>query len=154
MYTAQDLHSITAQKNRRIILLLLPCALLTAGIIVSLMYRMQWLTALLTALMCCLLLFCITMFIRPLVLYARHVQHALYGKTRETTGCLKSVEETAIDREGLLLHPLIININRMENEEDDRLFYWDGRLPLPDWQPGQKITLTSYDKLITGWNAE
>ena len=42
----------------------------------------------------------------------------------------------------------------MKNEEDDRLFYYDGRRPLPGWDVGQRLLLTSYDKLITDWETK
>ena len=154
MYTTADLMAVSRQKNKRIGLLAIPVLLLLAGIVVSLIVRVEWLTSLLSMVLGILLVFCLDMFILPLHRYEKHLAHALGGKTRQVTGCLKEMEETAVDKEGLPFYPLIININKMENEEDDRLFYWDARRPLPPWHLGGQVTLTSYDKLITDWKEE
>lgn len=154
MYTTADLTAVTQQKNKRIALLAIPGALLLAGIVVSLIFRMEWLTSLLSVVLGILLIFCLDMFILPLHRYEKHLTHALGGKTRQNTGWLKEMEENLVVKEGLPFYPVILNINKMENEEDDRLFYWDAHTPRPDWQPGQKLTLTSYDKRITAWQAE
>lgn len=154
MYTTADYAAVRQQKNKRIALLAIPCALLLAGIVVSFIVRMEWLTSLLSVVLGIVLMFCLDMFILPLHRYENHLAHALGGKTRQITGCLKEMEVNLVDKEGLPFYPVIININKMENEEDDRLFYWDAHTPRPDWQPGQKLTLTSYDKRITAWQAE
>lgn len=154
MYTTADLTAVTQQKNKRIALLAIPGALLLSGIVVSLIFRLEWLTSLLSVVLGILLIFCLDMFILPLHRYEKHLAHALGGKTRQNTGWLKEMEENLVVKEGLPFYPVILNINKMENEEDDRLFYWDAHTPRPDWQPGQKLTLTSYDKRITAWQAE
>ncbi len=154
VYTHQDYASLCAQKNKRLLLLLVPCLLLLGAVIYSFVIRVQWLTTLLTIVLGTVLLFGYTMFLAPVIAYLNHVDHALNGKVRQTTGWLKEVEEAAVWREGLEVIPLMININRMENEEDDRLFYWDARRPLPPWHLGGQVTLTSYDKLITDWKEE
>lgn len=154
MYTIADLTSVTRQKNKRYLLLALPCLLLLAGIVLSLIGRIEWLTTLLSVLLGILLIFCLDMFILPLVRYEKHLTHALHGKTRQITGWLKEMEENLADKEGLSFYPVILNVDKMENEEDDRLFYWDAHLPRPQWQPGQKLSFTYYDKCITAWQAE
>lgn len=151
MYTKQDYDDLSAQLKKRLLLLAVPAALLLAGLVYSLVIRMQWLTVGLTLVLGCMIIFCYLMFISPIRYYRAHVQHALYGKVRQLEGCLKEMEETALWREGLLLWPMIININDMENEEDDRLFYYDARLPRPQWEKGTRLFITSYDKLVTCW---
>lgn len=154
MYTKQDFDDLTAQLKKRRLILSLPCILLLGLIVYSLIIRLMWLTIALSILLGILLIFGITMFISPVSVYRRHVDHALYGRVRKTEGCLKEMEETPVWRDGLMLLPLIININDMKNEEDDRLFYYDGRRPLPGWDVGQRLLLTSYDKLITDWETK
>ena len=154
MYTKQDFDDLTAQLKKRRLILSLPCILLLGLIVYSLIIRLMWLTIALSILLGIILIFGITMFISPVSVYRRHVDHALYGRVRKTEGCLKEMEETPVWRDGLMLLPLIININDMKNEEDDRLFYYDGRRPLPGWDVGQRLLLTSYDKLITDWETK
>lgn len=154
MYTKQDFDDLTAQLKKRRLILSLPCILLLGLIVYSLIIRLMWLTIALSILLGIVLIFGITMFISPVSVYRHHVDHALYGRVRKTEGCLKEMEETPVWRDGLMLLPLIININDMKNEEDDRLFYYDGRRPLPGWDVGQRLLLTSYDKLITDWETK
>ncbi len=151
MYTHQDFEELTAQLKKRSTLLLIPCVLLFAALVYSLVIRLEWLTMVLTLMLGTVMIFGYTMFLSPVRLYRRHVEHGLKGRVRQTTGHLKEMEETPIWREGLMVVPMILNINDMKNEEDDRLFYFDGRQPRPDWQQGDKITLSSYDKLVTDW---
>ena len=40
---------------------------------------------------------------------------------------------------------------RMENPEDDRLFYYDANLPRPDWKIGEMLTVTAHDKSLGAW---
>ena len=44
MYTHQDYASLCAQKNKRLLLLLVPCLLLLGAVIYSFVIRVQWLT--------------------------------------------------------------------------------------------------------------
>lgn len=151
MYTRQDYEELSAQLKKRLLLLAVPTVLLFAGIVASLCIRLQWLTVVLTLVLGFMIIFCYLMFISPVHYYRAHVEHALQGKVRHLEGCMKEMEETALWREGLLLWPMIVNINDMENEEDDRLFYYDARLPRPQWEKGTRLSITSYDKLVTGW---
>ncbi|MBQ4640771.1 MAG: hypothetical protein IJB69_09700 [Clostridia bacterium] len=154
MYTKQDFDDLTAQLKKRRLVLSVPCVLLLGGIVFSLCIRLMWLTITLTILLGIVAIFGHTMFLSPVSVYRRHVDHALYGRVRKTEGCLKEMEENAVWRDGLMLVPLIINIGDMKNEEDDRLFYFDGRRPHPGWEMGQQLCLTSYDKLITAWETK
>ena len=154
VYTKQDFVELTAQLKKRLVLLAIPSVLLLGGIVFSLCIRLQGLTVGLTIALGVLLIFCYTLFISPLRSYRAHVEHALFGKVRKTEGCLKEMEETPLWRERLMLFPMIININDMNNEEDDRLFYFDARLPRPEWTEGTRLSLTSYDKLVTAWEKE
>ena len=93
MYTKQDYDDLSAQLKNRLLLLAIPTVLLLAGIVYSLVIRMQWLTVGLTLVLGCMIIFCYLMFISPIRYYRAHVQHALYGKVRQLEGCLKEMEE-------------------------------------------------------------
>ena len=45
----------------------------------------------------------------------------------------------------------MINVGVMEDEKDDRLFYYDANLPRPDWQAGETLTITAHDKSVGAW---
>ena len=148
MYTKQDFDDLTAQLKKRRLVLSVPCVLLLGGIVFSLCIRLMWLTITLTILLGIVAIFGHTMFLSPVSVYRRHVDHALYGRVRKTEGCLKEMEENAVWRDGLMLVPLIINIGDMKNEEDDRLFYYDVYKELPKIAIGSPVTVLSNDKMV------
>lgn len=151
MYKEQDLTDIRAQIKHRLLLLAIPSVLLLAGIIVSLVFRVQPLTIVLTALLGCMWIFCYGLLISPLRAYAQHLDDVLHGMTRKTTGAFKEMDEQIVDRDGVKYYPMMLNIGNMEDEGDDRLFYYDANLPHPDWKTGEMLTVTAHDKALGAW---
>lgn len=151
MYTEQDYQDIRAQVKRRWAALLAPSMAVFAAIIVSFIYRQKEVTMALTALLGAAFIFCYSMFLSPVIAYRRHLDEVLHGKTRRTEGAFKEMEETAVWREGVQYYPLMINVGKMEEPEDDRLFYYDANLPRPDWQRGDRIAVTAHDKAMGAW---
>jgi len=166
LYTEQDYQDICAQARRRWIALLIPCALLFCGVIACFGWREQinqWLGAPassetaqhlalgLTALAGVVFVFCQGVFISPVLCYRRHLDGVLHQRTRQTTGAFKQMELAPVTRDGVRFYPFLINVGKMTDEEDDRLFFWDVTLPIPNWQPGQKITVTAHDKALGAW---
>lgn len=151
MYTEQDFRDIQAQIKKRLLLLAIPTALLLAGIVVSLVFRIQALTIVLTAVLGCMWIFCYGLLLAPLRAYERHLDDVLHGITRTTTGAFKEMEEQVVDRDGVKYYPMMLNVGSMEDEADDRLFYYDANLPRPDWKPGEMLTVTAHDKALGAW---
>lgn len=151
LYTEQDFATIKAQKNKRQMAVLLPALLMLAAIVYSLILRLEWLTVLLTILLGAYLIFMHGIYLAPVAAYYQHLNQVMHGRTRKLTGAFKEMEETAVYREGVRYYAMLVNVGRMEDEEDDRLLYFDANLPRPDWKKGDMITFTHHDKAVGAW---
>lgn len=150
MYQQNDLTLITRQIRRRLYILLIPCALLLAGIVVSVLpgIRLEWLTIVLTITLGAVLIFCDGLFIAPLRAYRRHLDSALHGRTRQLEGIFKSVETVSCLKDGVTFYPMIVSAGDPDDEEDDRLFYFDAEKAFPPLKAGDRISLTYHDKAV------
>lgn len=151
MYTEQDYREIRAQIKKRSLMLAVPAALLLAGVIVSFVFRVKWLTNVLSLMLGAGLIFFYGLLISPLNAYRRHLDEVLHGRVRTATGAFKEMEETPVMRDGVKYYPMLLNVGDMEDPEDDRLFYYDANLPRPDWKIGETITVTAHDKALGAW---
>lgn len=151
MYTEQDFVDIRAQVRRRSIVLSLPTVVLLAGVIVSFIYRIRWLTMGLTILLGVFAIFSYGLLLYPVIAYSRHLDDVLHGRVRSLTGAFKEMEESPVVREGVYYYPMMLSVGDMEDPEDDRLFYYDANLPRPDWKKGETLTVTAHDKSLGAW---
>lgn len=169
MYTEKDYRDICAQERKRWILLLIPCLLLLGGVIACIGWRVQvcallgdpdaaqeaekakYLALGLTALLGAVFVFFQGVLIAPVTSYRRHLDGVLHLRTRQTTGVFKGMEEKTVTRDGVRFYPLMLNVGKLTDEEDDRLFYWDVTLPRPDWKEGDRLTVTSHDLALGAW---
>lgn len=151
MYTEQDYADIQAQIKQRRMIMMIPGVLLLAGVIVSFVFRVKWLTTALSLLLGAGWIFFHGLLISPLTAYRRHLDEVLHGRTRTTTGAFKEMEETTMDRDGVKYYPMMLNVGSMDDPEDDRLFYYDANLPRPDWKTGDMLTVTAHDKSLGAW---
>lgn len=151
MYKEQDYQDICAQYRARLLWLWAPVGILAALAIVSFILRIRYLTMGLTVLAGVYAIFCWGMFVAPVRAYRRHLNEVLHGRVRTAAGTFKEMEETAVWRDGVRYYPLLISVGNPDNEEDDRLFYYDANLPRPDWQPGDALTVTAHDKALGAW---
>ena len=151
LYTEQDYADICAQIKQRMLLVYIPAVLLLAGIIVSFVFRIRWLTTALSLILGAGLIFFHGLLIKPLIAYKHHLNDVLHGRTRTTTGAFKEMEEIEVDRDGVKYYPMMLSVGNMDDPEDDRLFYYDANLPRPDWQYGEMLTVTAHDKALGAW---
>ncbi len=149
MYTEKDFEGIREQKKRRLLCLWIPFAVLTAAVIALAVIRVpEVIVTVLTILTGGAAIFCWCMFVSPVRSYCKHLDSVLHGRTHDVTGAFKEMDETAVDRDGVSFYPMLINVGNMEDEEDDRLLYYDALLPRPEYVPGQKMTVTVHDKAV------
>lgn len=150
MYQKSDWEENRQQLKRRVLALLIPMAVLIAGIVISLLpnIRLQWLTITLTIVGGAIAIFCYGLFISPVLSYGRHLKNVLEGRKRETTGLLVSFGSQSCFREGVEYYPMIINVGDKGDEADDRLFYFDVHKGMPPYKPGDMITVVSHDKAV------
>ena len=151
MYSQQDVKDISAQFKQRMALIAIPAIILLIGVVWSTIQRIQWLTIALFILFCFTLLFSWALFLSPLKKYRAFISGALDGQKRTMEGYFKAFVHEPAERDGITFIPLYINISGTKEEEDDRLFYFDANLPLPDWQPGEKLSITSQDRAVLAW---
>lgn len=151
MYQETDLQSIRQQMHRRILIWLIPEAALLALVVYSFILRIEWLTSLLFALLLAVILFSVTLFILPVRRYLHFVMNALHGRNRVDTAAFDTVDAETVVREGVRCHPITMRADTIKEELDERSYYWDANLPLPDWQKGEYIRLRSHEKMVTGW---
>ncbi len=140
-----------AQTKKRWIVLGIPAALLLAGVVVSFIVRIQWLTIALTIALGAYAIFSYSMLLSPLICYGRHLAGCVSGRTSKTEGAFKSMEEAPVPRDGVMFYAMMLNVGDMDEEEDDRLFYYDANKPRPDWQVGDRLIIFSHDKAVAKW---
>lgn len=151
MYTEQDYEDIRNQLKKRWLAVSVPSLMLLAGIVVSFILRVKWVTVVLSVVLGAGFIFFHGMLISPLAAYRNHLNNVLHGKTRSATGAFKEMEEQSVMRDGVRFYPLMISVGDMDDPEDDRLFYYDANLPRPDWKIGETLTLTAHDKALGAW---
>lgn len=151
MYTEQDYRDICAQYRRRLLALCIPAGVLAAAAIAFFVLRIRWLTTVLTILAGVYAVFFWGLFVSPVFSYRRHLDEVLHGRVRTAEGIFKEMEEEAVIREGVKYYPMMLSVGNPDSQEDDRLFYYDANLPRPDWQPGERITVTAHDKALGAW---
>lgn len=154
MYSEQDFADISRQLKERSIVLGIPAALMLAGIVTAVVFRVQWLTMLLTLAEGFYCLFTYHMLLWPVIAYRNHLNDVLHGRVRTVKGAFKEMEEEAVLREGVMYYPLMLSVGNMDDPEDDRLLYYDANLPRPDWKQGDPLTVTVHDKAIGAWVRE
>ena len=151
MYSHQDLDDISKQLKKRASAWGIPGALLLAGIVLSVIYRIAWLSITLVILLSFMMIFSWGLFLSPVRKYRIFVSSALNGRNRSIQGHFRFFEKEEAVRDGVRFVPFYINISGGIEEEDDRLFYFDSNLPLPTWQPGEKLLIASQDKAVISW---
>lgn len=151
MYTEQDYADICAQKSKRLIAVLIPVVLLLALLVYSLVIRSRLISVIATIAMGILWIAGYGLFVKPVNDYRRHMDLVMHGRVRTVTGAFKEMEEQITMREGVQYYALLLNVGRMDDEADDRLFYYDANLPRPEWEKGEMLTVTHHDKALGKW---
>ncbi|NLJ64909.1 MAG: hypothetical protein GX337_05890 [Christensenellaceae bacterium] len=151
MYNENILNSINKQLKKRIAL----CALLYIAILGLLIYstitRKEWFSYIFAILLLFSIIFTLGMFVSPIYSYKKFLLNMLYGKNRTMHGVFKGFIDSPAKREGVIFIPYYINIGDVDEEEDDRLLYYDANLELPDWKEGDKLSVTSHDRSTLKW---
>ncbi len=151
MYTQQDYRDIDAQWRRRWRWLALGMLPLLAGLVWSFIARIQPLTVGLSILLGSAAVFIHGVSISPVAAYRHHLAGLLQGRNREMEGQFKGFDSQPALRDRVRFLPLMVNVGDPREPKDDRLLYWDLHLPLPDWQEGDRLWLSSFDKAVTDW---
>lgn len=87
----------------------------------------------------------------PHLHYRRYLREVYQGLSREVEGQVVAFEESVVFRDGLFFYPMVINVGDLKNAEDERLLYWDARLPRPNTQLGTRVRLKAHGNDIIGY---
>jgi hypothetical protein len=85
--------------------------------------------------------------IAPWSAYRRYLREMQSGLRRETEGAFVSAGEDSRTVDGIRVHDVLLDAG----QEVNLLFYWDDEKPRPDFQPGQRLKVTSFGKFITSY---
>ena len=155
LYSEIDRAQVTAELKKRRWLVILPSLLLLALAIATFVwFRLHrnengwgW-TALITVLSGSYFIFFYEVYLRPVSQYHKHVGYMLDGRKRETFGLLKSIDLTALDKDGLDCLSFTLNVGEKDSPEDDRLFYVDALKAIPEIPVGTRIKVLSNDRMV------
>ena len=155
MYTEQELSQVKETLTKRRWLVCAPCAAVLALAIAVFVYGQLtrndslWLVTVgLTVLGGGAFLFFYGVYLRPMRYYRQHVERMLHGVKRETMGVWKSFSDALCERDGISCHSMYINVGDSDEEQDDRLFYYDACKPQPAFAAGARVTVVSNDKMV------
>jgi len=157
LYTEQYLSEITAQRNRRRLLLLGILAVLLVVLVLLLVSdnhrenRPELAVTMVVILACVATIFIYDLLIHPLSAYVKHLDSALHGRSHEVTVVFDHLNEEESLVDGVVYRDLIFLGEADKHGDRDRMFYWDLELPLPDFVKGQEVTLRYFDRFITGY---
>lgn len=151
MYQEQDCQELDRQIRSARLRYYIPAGILAAGGVVAFVLRYKWLTIALLILAGVILIFTADVLIAPLKAYRRHIRGALGSDQKEYTGVLKHLGDKAVEREGVMYYPFCLNVGDIDNEEDDRLLYFDANLDRPDWQLGDRLHVRSCARFVSFW---
>ena len=149
MYTEQDLFSIRKQLKTRWSILGVVALLFLAGIVYSLIIRVEALTAGLTIALGAILIFTFDLALKPLHCYARLLDSLLHGRTRQLDCTYQSIDADVSLVDGVKYYGMSV----LQQDEDggdpfERLLYWDAQKPLPQLQTGEKLHIVYHDRMI------
>lgn len=145
MYQEQDLLAIRAQQKKRWVLLGVPALVMLAGLVATLVLRMEVATDVLTLLIGVLLIFGYDMFIKPLRRYERHLNNVLHGRTHELVCQYDHTDEALSIVDGVAYRAMTFITRDEKNKVFERLFYYDAQKPLPDLQQGAMVQVVYHD---------
>ncbi len=157
LYNEDMFASLKGQIKKRMMIAFLVLLVFLAAVVLTLMLddgkenRPIVATTLLVICAGCSFIFLWEMTIQPLRCYARHINTALHGRTHQVRVVFDSfgADDSMVD--GVRFRDLIFLGDSDKHGDRERLFYWDRELPLPDFQPGQEIDVTYYDRFMTGY---
>ena len=155
MYTEADRHIACEESRKRWLITAIPgTALVLAGIIGFILCQAQrqdwgWIFAYACTIMGgSYTIFFYGVYVKPVLLYRRHLGNMLDGRKREVVGRLTKVARETSDKDGLNAYGITVNIGERDDPEDERLFYYDAQLAGLAIPLGTRVRILSNDKMI------
>ena len=148
IYTEADYSAIVKQQRKRWMILTIPCVILAAALVVSLVIRLEWLTAASTIFIGVLLIAGYDLFIKPLHCYERHLKNCLRGRTRECDLPFIRLSENIDVVEGVRYHQLLCADFDAKGRPYERLFYFDAEKAFPQANEGDMLHIVHHDLVV------
>ena len=151
LYSEKDYEQLSAQLKKRGLLLGLAMAVFLALFIVSLAVRLDWLSIVSFILFFAVAVFGIEMFCLPLSRYRKLVLSSLTGRTHTGSYVYKETEAEPSVVDGVPCRGLIFLGEPDKHGTREQRFYWDAKIPLPSFSPGDQVTLRYTGRNIIGY---
>ena len=153
LYSEKDLQQLSAQLKKRYLALGAVMAVFLAAFIVSMIYRVEWLSIVMFILFFAVAVFVVEMFCLPLHRYKKLITSALTGRTHTETLEYEKTEEDSSVVDGVRCRGMIFLGSPDKHGAREQRFYWDEELPLPAFTPGNQITIKYTGRNIIGYEA-
>lgn len=150
MYTQQDLDAIQRQLHRRYALLAVPCVILFALIVYSLVIRSEVVTTACGIILGVMLVFVWDLLLKPLSCYEKLIRHALTGRRRELDCTFGSLSPDVSVVDGVRYHALSVFEPGPKKDPVERLMYFDAEKTFPDVEEGAPLHITYHDRSVVG----
>lgn len=148
IYSPADHQAISQQINKRWLFIGIPCALLAAVLVISLIIRLEWLTICSSVAIGAVLIAAYDLTLRPLVCYRRHLNNVLYGRAREATLPFVALSEDVNLVDGVSYRAMTCSDIDGKGRPYDRLFYFDALKPFPDVKEGDMLRVVHHDLVV------
>ena len=151
LYSEKDLQLVSSQLKKRYILMGAGLAALLALLVFSFIQRNQPLSMVVFFLLGAVAVFVVDMFCLPIHRYRKLLVAALSGRTHTGEFVFDSVESEPSMVDGVDCQGLIFLGEPDRHGSREQRFYWDRQLPLPDFRPGDQVTLKYTGTNIIGY---
>ena len=151
LYSGKDIQQLSAQLKKRYLVMGCVMAVFLAVFVFSLVIRVEWLSMASFMLFFASAVFVFDVFCMPLRRYRKLINSALTGRTHTEVLEYEKTEEDTSVVEGVPCLGMIFLGSPDKHGSREQRFYWDKELPLPDFVPGEQITLKYTGRNIIGY---
>ena len=148
LFSQQDLDAVNAQISHRWLLIAIPCALLLATLIFSLVVRIEWITTACTILIGVILIAAGDLAIKPLNCYRRLLRNVLFGRVHEATLPFVAFSEDVNMVDGVPCRAMTCLDYDGKNRPYERLFYFVAMKKAPELREGQTVCVSHHDLIV------
>lgn len=145
-YTQPYYDSIEREYKAKLALLLCGIALLLAGGLVCLYFRLQLVCMVASAVGGCLLVFFSAVYFAPVRAYRRFLRDVLTGHHRQSEGSFVERSEDTCNYD----HVRCLRVILLDDEGYERHLYWDAQRPFPDVALGARVRVRTFGQMIVG----
>ena len=151
LYSDSYRSSVRSQLSRRIIPLCVLAGVLLALAVWAFIARRQALAVSAVLVLGAALIFSLDVLCKPLWQYDRFLSSALSARNHTDSLIFDHPESEISVVDGVSYRSLVFLGDPDKHGTRERMFYWDSELPLPDFRPGQAVTIRYTGKMIIAY---